>query len=483
MKGRIAGPEIERLIQSAGARLPGLGPRSARKAALALLKRRNDLLEPLAAAMAEAAAQSRRLRGVRQLDTVHRARSAPDQRRDRSLIVVVEEIGDLWALERAGVVNGVYHVLGGHLSPLDGIGPEQLNIARLVERARAPEVRRGAAGAQRHGRGPVDRALRARAAGRSGVKVSRLAHGVPVGGELDYLDEGHAVRRHPRAAHVVKVAVDMPNDRAARFVTGSIPAHILRMTDCRAVGLMAIFVGELANILFLEHARRRRYRGRRRLRLDGAVPAAVGWHRHRDRGERADRAGHRRRRSRLRQAPERQHSRVAVGFAAVAGTVVWTFVPNLIALLGATGRTHALATGYLRILIPFMTLMSLGMCASAVLRSQGDARRSMNVTLVGAFVNVALDPLFIFVFGLGIDGAAWATNISRVAVAGSGLYWLIRVHDLITWPRLADVIADSRTILRFAIPRPSPTSRRPSPTPTSPIRSRRTATAPSLRGR
>jgi len=142
----------------------------------------------------------------------------------------------------------------------------------------------------------------------------------------------------------------------------------------------------------------------------------------------------------------------AVLFAAVAGVAVWTFVPELIRLIGAEGRTLALATGYLRILIPFMTLMSLGMCASAVLRAQGDARRSMNVTLVGAFVNVTLDPLFIFTFGLGIHGAAWATNISRIAVAGFGIYWLIRVHDLLAWPRTADLIADARLILRFTIP-------------------------------
>jgi putative MATE family efflux protein len=244
----------------------------------------------------------------------------------------------------------------------------------------------------------------------------------------------------------------MSNDRAARFVTGSIPAHVLRMTGAAAVGLMAIFIGELANILFLS------------LLGDVDIVAAVGY---------ASTvlflllsvgigtsiaasalispaigAGNLAYAKRLSASTHV----FAVAFAAVAGAIVWVVVPQAIALLGATGRTHTLATGYLRILIPFMTLMSLGMCASAVLRSQGDARRSMNVTLVGAFVNVALDPLFIFVFDLGIYGAAWATNISRVAVAGAGLYWLIRVHDLITWPRMADVIADSATILRFALP-------------------------------
>ncbi len=189
MKGRIAGPEIERLIQLL-ARLPGLGSRSARKAALALLKRRQELLEPLASAMQEAARNLVSCEVCANLDTVSPCTLCADSRRDRSLIVVVEEIGDLWALERAGVVNGLYHVLGGHLSPLDGIGPDQLNIARLVERAHASEVRE------------VLLALNATVEGQStahyvreqladaDVKVSGLQHGVPVGGELDYLDEG-----------------------------------------------------------------------------------------------------------------------------------------------------------------------------------------------------------------------------------------------------------------------------------------------------
>lgn len=189
MKGKIAGPEIERLIQLL-ARLPGLGSRSARKAALALLKRRHELLEPLAAAMQEAAQRLVACEVCANLDTVSPCTICSDARRDRALIVVVEEIGDLWALERAGVVNGLYHVLGGHLSPLDGIGPDQLNIARLVERAESPEV------------SEVLLALNATVEGQStahyvreqltatDVKVSGLQHGVPVGGELDYLDEG-----------------------------------------------------------------------------------------------------------------------------------------------------------------------------------------------------------------------------------------------------------------------------------------------------
>src|SRR5215207_3615832 len=136
MARATAGPEIERLIQLL-ARLPGLGPRSARKAALALLKRRVDLLEPLAAALGEAARSITACPDCGNVDTVSPCSICRDERRDRSLIVVVEEVGDLWALERAGVVNGLYHVLGGHLSPLDGIGPDRHNIARLIERAKS----------------------------------------------------------------------------------------------------------------------------------------------------------------------------------------------------------------------------------------------------------------------------------------------------------------------------------------------------------
>jgi recombination protein RecR len=183
-----AGSEIERLVQLL-ARLPGLGHRSARKAALTLIKKRTDLLEPLAAALTDAAAKIIECPTCGNIDTVSPCTICQDPRRDASLIVVVEEIGDLWALERAGVVSGLYHVLGGHLSPLDGIGPERLNIGRLIERA-APPVKE------------VLLALNATVEGQStahylteqlqgrGVVVSRLAQGVPIGGELDYLDEG-----------------------------------------------------------------------------------------------------------------------------------------------------------------------------------------------------------------------------------------------------------------------------------------------------
>jgi len=188
MMRKSSGTEIERLIALL-ARLPGLGSRSARKAALALLKRRADLLEPLAAALSDAAAKIVECQCCGNLDTVTPCTICQDPRRDASLIVVVEEIGDLWALERAGVVTGLYHVLGGHLSPLDGIGPDRLNIGRLIARAAPPVTE-------------ILLALNATVEGQStahyltsqlqgrGITVTRLAQGVPIGGELDYLDDG-----------------------------------------------------------------------------------------------------------------------------------------------------------------------------------------------------------------------------------------------------------------------------------------------------
>jgi recombination protein RecR len=182
------GPEIERLVQLL-ARLPGLGPRSARKAALALVKRRSDLLQPLAAALAAAAEKIVECTNCGNVDTMSPCTICQDPRRDPSLIVVVEEVGDLWALERAGVVNARYHVLGGHLSPLDGIGPEQLSIGRLIART-VPPVKEVllALGATVEGQSTAHY-LRDQLAEAS-VTVSQLARGIPVGGELDYLDEG-----------------------------------------------------------------------------------------------------------------------------------------------------------------------------------------------------------------------------------------------------------------------------------------------------
>lgn len=186
---KVAGPEIDRLIQLLS-RLPGLGSRSARKAALALLKRRQDLLVPLADALRVASERLVECPNCGNIDTVSPCTICQDERRDRSLIVVVEDVGDLWALERAGVVTSGYHVLGGHLSPLDGIGPEKLNIASLVQRASDPAVKEVLLALNATVEGQSTAHYVADALGPTGVAVSRLAQGVPVGGELDYLDEG-----------------------------------------------------------------------------------------------------------------------------------------------------------------------------------------------------------------------------------------------------------------------------------------------------
>ena len=182
------GPEIERLIQLL-AKLPGLGPRSARRAALTLLKKRDALLEPLAGAMRDAAAAIKTCAVCGNLDTTSPCALCRDPRRDAALLCVVEDVADLWALERAGVFRGKYHVLGGALSALDGVTPERLNVAGLIDRVKdgVSEVVL-AMNATVEGQTTAHYLMDTLAA--TGVSVTRLAHGVPVGGELDYLDEG-----------------------------------------------------------------------------------------------------------------------------------------------------------------------------------------------------------------------------------------------------------------------------------------------------
>lgn len=189
MTERVAGPEILRMIELI-ARLPGLGPRSARRVALHLLKRRDTLLGPLAEALGEAAGKIETCQTCGNFDTVQPCAVCAASGRDERLLCVVEDVPDLWALERAAAYRGRYHVLGGVLSALDGIGPDDLSIARLIDR-----VREG-------GFSEVILALNATLDGQTTahyiaeqlagfeVSVTRLAHGVPVGGELDHLDDG-----------------------------------------------------------------------------------------------------------------------------------------------------------------------------------------------------------------------------------------------------------------------------------------------------
>lgn len=189
MAQSLAGPEIERLIQLL-ARMPGLGPRSARRAVLHLMRKREELLAPLADAMRVAADRIITCTSCGNLDTQDPCTMCRDPRRDRSIIVVVESVADLWALERAGAVRASYHVLGATLSPFDGIGPEDLHLPRLVERATSGEVREVILALNATVEGQTTAHYITDMLAEARVKVTRLAHGVPVGGELDYLDEG-----------------------------------------------------------------------------------------------------------------------------------------------------------------------------------------------------------------------------------------------------------------------------------------------------
>ncbi len=188
-----AGPEIERLIGLL-AKLPGLGPRSARRAALALLKRREQLLEPLAASLAETAARVTSCSVCGAPDTRDPCSICSDGGRDNGLLCVVEEAGALWAMERSGAFRGKYHVLGGLLSALDGIGPDAIRAAELDGRARSGGVREIVLALPATVDGQTTAHYLAERLAGSGVEVTSLARGVPVGGELDWLDDGTIVQ-------------------------------------------------------------------------------------------------------------------------------------------------------------------------------------------------------------------------------------------------------------------------------------------------
>ena len=188
-----AGPEIERLIGLLS-KLPGLGPRSARRAALALLKRREQLLEPLAASLAETAAKVRSCSVCGAPDTRDPCSICSDDARDNGLICVVEEAGALWAMERSGAFRGQYHVLGGLLSALDGIGPEALRVAELVQRAGDGRTREVVLALPATVDGQTTAHYLAERLSAAGVEVTSLARGVPVGGELDWLDDGTIIQ-------------------------------------------------------------------------------------------------------------------------------------------------------------------------------------------------------------------------------------------------------------------------------------------------
>ncbi len=237
-----------------------------------------------------------------------------------------------------------------------------------------------------------------------------------------------------------------------RFVTGPLLGHILVMTGAGAVGLMAIFLGDLVNMVFLG------------LLKDEAVLAAVGYASSilflntsiglglsiaaTSLVSPALGAGLRQRARRL---SVNAHLLTFIA-SAVLAAVVLALTPALLHLLGATGRTFDLAARYLTILIPTTPLLATGITSMAVLRSVGDARRSMLVTLGGAVINTALDPVFIFALGMGLDGAAVATALSRIAILVIGINGVWRVHDLMGRPRWRTLVRDAPTLGRIAVP-------------------------------
>ncbi|WP_137388385.1 recombination mediator RecR [Rhodoligotrophos defluvii] len=189
MTRRIGGPELEGLIQLLS-KLPGLGPRSARRAVLHLIKNRARLLDPLAAAIEDVRRSVTVCSACGNIDTTDPCAICQDHRRDRSVICVVEEVSDLWALERAGANNGLYHVLGGVMSAIEGIGPEELSIEQLIHRCAEPGVKEVILAVNATVDGQTTAYYITERLRGLDVTVSRLAHGVPVGGELDYLDDG-----------------------------------------------------------------------------------------------------------------------------------------------------------------------------------------------------------------------------------------------------------------------------------------------------
>lgn len=247
--------------------------------------------------------------------------------------------------------------------------------------------------------------------------------------------------------------LEVPSQRAPpKFISGSLLRHILVMTGTGAIGLVAIFIGDLANMLFLS------WLG------DEAIVAAIGYASSilffttsigiglsiaaTSLISPAVGAGDRER------ARQYAASSLIATFAvsAVLALAVWLAIPSLLTLLGARSRAHDLARDYLLILVPFLPPLALAMTTTAILRSVGDARRAMNVTLTGALVNIALDPVLIFGLGLGIHGAAMASSIARLFMVGYGLYAAIRVHDMVGKLNVTDAIADTPAIAAIALP-------------------------------
>tara|TARA_E500000331_G_scaffold83906_1_gene79571 strand:- start:94 stop:699 length:606 start_codon:yes stop_codon:yes gene_type:complete len=181
--------ELDRLAYLLG-KLPGLGPRSSGRVVLHLLKQKESLMLPLASALADAAHNVSRCKICGNLDSNNPCRICTDQERDKSTCCVVKEVGDLWALERSGVYNGQYHVMGGLLSALDGIGPQELRCEGLVKRASNNSMKEIILAMDATVDGQTTAYYLVELLSESNISVTWLARGVPVGGELGYLDDG-----------------------------------------------------------------------------------------------------------------------------------------------------------------------------------------------------------------------------------------------------------------------------------------------------
>jgi MATE family, multidrug efflux pump len=236
------------------------------------------------------------------------------------------------------------------------------------------------------------------------------------------------------------------------FVDGGTMRHVVVMTLTASFGLMSVFLVDLADLYFLS------------LIGEVAVAAAIGYA-----GtilfftisvsigttiagstlvSRAIGTGDR--------AAARRIATSSLVFAALVTALftlpLFVYIEAALTLPGADGRAHELATGYMRILLPSTPLLGIGMCASGILRARGDPRRAMYVTFCGAIVNAVLDPVFIFALGLGVNGAAIASVLSRVAFVLVGFHGLVRKHDMLALPRPSDVAADARPIAGIALP-------------------------------
>lgn len=183
------GSELDQLIQLLS-KLPGFGPRSARRAALQLIKKKDTVMRPLSTALAEVAEQVNPCSTCGNLDTTDPCHVCNDARRDHNTICVIEDVADLWALERSGSYNGGYHVIGGTLSALDGVGPDDLNISSLIERVLASNITEVIIATNATVDGQTTAHYITDRLKNTAATITRLAHGVPVGGELDYLDDG-----------------------------------------------------------------------------------------------------------------------------------------------------------------------------------------------------------------------------------------------------------------------------------------------------